>query len=281
MQQVPATNTGRQVTSYTPNTPEVLRSDIIVPYVVIAQAPSEAVKQRKAQMGDILRSTNLELLGGPEQPLDIVFLGYPKSNWIIEQKEGARFAYRRTEPRNAANETLPWNYIGDKDGNEVPQGTPGASEWRRVKQFLVFAILPRDIEAFEAEMKKVEAGDMPDPSKALTPVLISFRSTSFTAGKEVATFYTQARSMGQPMYLYKLKIGGVLAKNGDDSWYEWVVDRSKPVGVAKEHRPIIQEWVNILDQGTQLAVHEDGENQSDIPVGTTSDSIRATARDVC
>jgi len=262
---------------------QVLRSDILVPYVVLAQASSESVKERKAQMGDIIRSTNFEKLGDPDKGIEVIFLHNPKTNWIVEQKEGNRYAFRRIEPRTAANETAEWNFWGDKDGNELPPGTPGGSEWRRVKQLMAFAILPQDIAAYEEEMKKVEQGELPDPSKALTPVIVSFRASSYKAGKEVATFFTQAKSMRVPIHRYKLKLSCTLEKNDDGSFYVWNVDRAKPIAVPKEQLEVVQEWAQIINAGNaNLQVHDEGasENYGNMSQDTPKASESARA-EVC
>lgn len=260
---------------------QVLRSDILVPYVVLAQSTSDAVKERKTEMGNIIRSTSLEKLGDPDQGLEVIFLHNPKTNWIIEQKEGNRFKYRRTEPRNASNETAEWSFWADKDGNELPAGDVRGSEWRRVKQLMVFAILPKDIEVFEAEMKKIEEGGLPDPSKALTPVIFSFRSSSYKAGKEVATFFTQAKSMRVPIYRYKVKVGCWLDKNDEGSFYVWEVDRSKPVAVPKEQMPVVQEWADMINAGAQLATHDEAESETYSNPQEKRTTAAANASEVC
>lgn len=230
------------------NHAQVLRTDILVPYVVIAQAMSESVQERKAQMGDIVKSTNFEKLGDPDHPLEVIYLHYPKSNWVIEQKPkgGGRFEYRKTIPRDASNELLPWTFWADDDGNECQPTDKGASEWRRTKQLLVFAILPRDIEAAQAEMAKVEKGELPDPNKALTPVLLSFRSTSYKAGKEVCTFFTQAASMKVPIWKYTLPLGCTFEQNDEGKFYTWKVDRNKTKAVPKDQLVFVEEWVGML-----------------------------------
>ncbi len=257
----------------------IIRSDMIVPYIVIGQSTSDPVVERKVQLGDIYRSTNLEKLGGPDSAVEAVFLHNPKTNWIIEEKpKGAtRFEYRRTEPRTASNETLPWSFWSD-GSSEVAfkdaQGAavacpPGFTEWRRVKQFSVFAVLPADIEAAEKEMAKIDQGELPDPTKALTPVVFSFRSTSYYAGREVATFFTQAQSMRVPIHKYKLALTCKLEKNDQGTFYVWVVDRTKAKAVPKTQIAMVDEWASIVNQGAvNLQVHEEGEkHQSEAPVG--------------
>lgn len=268
---------------------EVMRSDIIVPYVVLAQGQSESVQERKAQLGDIIRSTNFEKLGDPDKPIDVVFLHYPKTQWIIENKPvGAqRYQYVRTEPRNATNETDTWNFFADleghtfdpKDKSKEPklyqEGDKNVIPWRRVKQFLVFGILPKDMEEFEKEMAKAEKGEMPDITKALTPVLFSFRSTSYKAGKEICTFFTKAAAMKVPAWKYSVPLVDYLEKNDDGSFYVWKTDQNKIKPVKKEFLPIIENWVDIV-MGGQLKAHDEGEAQTYAnPQEKTVDKARA------
>lgn len=171
----------------------------------------------------------------------------------------------RTEERNAGNETLPWSFFVDKDGKEVPQGTVGAIEARRVKQLLVFALLPQDLLNFEAELKKAEdAGELPDPSKAVTPVVLSFRSTSYKAGKEVATFFTQCSDVRVPMHKYQVKLSCKLETKDQDSFYVWTVDRSKPKAVDKAVLGTVENWAKLVNSKAvnDLAVDAEGDEDT-------------------
>lgn len=262
----------------------VLASDLIVPYVVIGQGLSEAVVEKEVQMGDIYRTTNREVLGNPDEPIDIIFLHKPKEDWVLEEKpKGAsKFEFRRIEPRYAGNETLPWSFWADEDGNEVPAGTKGATEWRRVKRLVAFAILPKDIEAALVEMEKAAKGDLPDPSKALTPVVVSFRSMSYKAGREVSTFFSSTKSMNVPIWRYMLKAGTKLDQNDQGAFYVWTIDRRKPQGVPKELLPMVETWVNMLNKGVALNVHEEGETSESGQMGaTTKEDLERVATEVC
>lgn len=231
--------------------PEVLASDMVVPYVVIAQGTSDSVKERKAQLGDIVRSTTLEKLGDPDKALEVIFLGPPSTGWVIEEKpkNGNRFEYRGAEPRNAANENLPWSWWGDEDGNEVPVGTKGATEWRRVKILKAFALLAADVASAKEEMKKIEAGDLPDPDKALTPVVISFRSSSYRAGKDLVTFFSKAKSLGAAVFRYIVKLSVTYETSGENSYYVWKMDTVKPKAVTKDDLPQVENWAAIVGRG--------------------------------
>lgn len=226
---------------------EVLRSDIILPYLTVAQAMSEAVAERKAQIGDIIRTTDRVKYGDPDKPVDIIFLGAPATKWIYENKNNSeKWKFHHIEARTASNEVLPWYFFADEDGNELPENDKRAIPWRRVKQLLAFAILPEDIAAAEAEMKKLDEGGLPDPSKALTPLAVSFRSTSYNAGKDVSTLFTQAKSMRTPIWRYQVQICCKQEKNDDGTFYVWTVDRAKPTAVKAEFLDQVKFWAEML-----------------------------------
>jgi hypothetical protein len=257
---------------------EVIASDMVVPYVLLVQPPSEAATQGKAAVGDIIRSTTFEKLGGPQKPIEVIFLHYPKAEWIIEEKpKGAgRFEYRRAEARNAANEVQAWSWFSDEeDGrHEVPEGTKNATEWRRVKVLRVFAVLKGDIDAANAEMKKAEAGELPDPNKALTPIIMSFRSTSYKAGKDICTFVEKAASFRMNPWRYIVPLTCHVEQNDQGTFYVWDVDAKNAKGVSKEDIPMVENWGKVINSGAVLKTDDQGVEDAS-PVSGVSDEAKA------
>lgn len=267
--------------NYIEQMPEVLKSDIIVPFMSLGQGQSEAVQQRKVQLGDIYKSTNPTKMGDPDHPIDAIFLHYPKADWVLEQKGKAKFEFRKTEARTASNETFPWSFWADDDGNEMEPGAKGATEWRRVKRLTVFAILPADIAAAQAEIDKASKGELPDPSKALTPVVFSFRSTGYKTGKEVGTFFTQAQSMKTPVWRYQIPMFPVLEQNDEGSFYVWKTDRTKAKGVAPEHLAMVSEWAALINQGAaNITTDEAHADDGFRDVGPSREVNKKAAREV-
>jgi len=251
-----------EITEYNDQDPEVLRSDIIIPYLTIQQGMSDFVQARKAQLGDICKSTDPTKLGDPENPVMAIFLHCPKADWALEQKKdkNAKYKFKKTMERNGLNENLPWNYWSDDTGLvDMPVGAVGATEWRRVKRLSVFAILEGDMVAEKIEKAKLETGDLPDPSKALTPVIISFRVMSYNAGKEISTFYTQSKSMGVNIWRYKMPLGASFESNADNSYYVWAPDRTKARAVSKDDLATVQTWAQIIGSSKGIKVDESGE----------------------
>lgn len=257
----------------------ILKSDLVVPYLSQGQGLSDMVTAKKVQLGDIYRSTTGEILGNPEKPVEVILLAPLKPEWVYQRRGKSKFEFHHVEPRNAANETLPWLFFADEDGTPMEQGQKGAIEWKRVKRLSTFALLPTDIEAFKAEMKKVEEGELPDPNKALMPVALSFLITSYKAGKALANFVTKCATFKVPMWKYSVTLGNTAETNDEGTFYVWKTDgTSKPVD--KGHLPFVEDWINQLGSGVSLNVHEDAEGSVDM--GTTGPrEVNPNAKNVC
>lgn len=266
--------------NYVEEMPEVLKTDIVVPYMSLGQGMSEAVTERAVQLGDIYKSTQKQKMGDPDHPIEAIFLHYPKADWVIEKKGKSKFEFVRSEPRTASNETLPWSFWADEDGNETEPGVKGSIEHRRVKRMTVFAILPADIAAAALEMAKAAKGELPDPSKALTPVVFSFRSSGYKTGKEVGTFYTQAQSMKVPVWRYQIPMFPVLEQNDEGSFYVWKTDRTKAKGVSAEHLPMVSEWAALINQGAANVMVDEGGDDGFSAAAEPREVNKKAARDI-
>lgn len=262
---VPITSGHLTATENPPTMVGLVPTDIIIPKVLLMQGMSDFVMTRKAQLGDIVRSTNVEKLGDPEHPFAFIPLSQPESQWVIEVKPPGsdKFKYVRQMKRDSTNSGLDWTFHADKDGNEVPAGTPNSLPGKRVQRLSFFALLPGDVAADQAERAKADRGELPDFSKALTPVLIGMRSFSFPAGKEVVTFFSQAASFKQPAWKYTLQVGCKVKTNEKGTFWHFTVDRSKPQPVAKELLPQVEYWAQIVKNAAgKLQVDESQDEEA-------------------
>ncbi len=266
---VQETNKGLAVVDPLAPTQEIMASDIIIPKLLLMQGLSEFVNERKAQQGDMVRSTTAEVVGGPEKPVDFIPLKMT-SDWIIQEKQGQKFEYRGTIARNAGNETLPWTFYKTPTGQEVVEPTANTIEWRRMKVLNVYALLPQDIQAYQDEMKKLaDTGEMPDLNKTLLPIVLSFRSTSFNAGKSVATFFAQLRDASRynpsvKPYHYALTLECSADKNDKGSFYVFQVS-----GKTKKVDP------KLVDEAARW--YDTLSNLSSIKIDTTDEDEAAPA----
>jgi hypothetical protein len=243
---------------------EILKSDIVVPKVLLMQGLSEAVSKRhkspdgaNIQQGDIIRSTTLEVVGGPDDAVEFIPLTYT-NHWRVEEEINGKYEYRGLEPRTAKNEDLPWKF--EKDG----------AQWRRVKVLNVFALLPQDLAAFQDEIKRAQAeNDIPDLNKVLLPVVISFRSTSYNAGKAVVTHFAKAASMakyGAVPYGHTMKLSCKQEENDKGIFY--VFDVAPGRKCSKEEVGEAKDWYARLASGpVKIDESDEGIEEGAAPSG--------------
>jgi hypothetical protein len=266
--QVPATTQGSSVPAIGgPRPASFLAADVIVPRLLLMQGTSEFIRDRVkspdgtlVNIGDVVKSTTFDIIAGPEKMADFIPLSGPATGWRVEKRAvGAqRWEFHAREARTALNDGLPWKFTADKDGKLLAEGAPSSHEWRRLKTLSLFALLPQDIAASREEMAKAQAGELPDLSKALSPVMIEFRSTSFQAGKEVATFFSQVEQFKATAWKYTLKLGCFMDKNDQGTFYVFKVDRNKPTPVDKSYLSDVEFWANIVSaNGASLKVDEE------------------------
>jgi hypothetical protein len=199
----------------------------------------------------MVRSTTAEKLGGPDQPVQFIPLKMT-TEWILAERVGKNFEYRKTEPRNAGNENLPWEF------------KQNGADWKRTKVINVYALLPQDILNFQTEIKRLaETGEMPDLNKTLLPVVISFRSTSYNAGKSVATFFSKIAEMSQygvaKPYGYTMSLSCYQDKNDDGTYYVFEAGDTK--ALDKALLPEAERWFNTLNAMQTIRVDDTDEEK--------------------
>lgn len=255
---VPAT----QAPSQSPET--VLKSDVVIPKLLLMQALSDLVVEKKAVAGDFVRSLTAEKLGDDKSPVKIIPLTFQNLWMLAEDTTGkGNYEFRGYEPRTVLNEALEWDYVQN------------GAKWRRTKVMNLFALLPADIEAQAAELKKFEeTGEMPDLDKVLLPVVISFRNTSFKAGKEVVTLFAKAESLSRqigkpvPVFGQTLQLGCYLDKNDKGSFY---VLETKPAGKTEDgYKEIAASWYNTLTQMGAAVVIDESDLKEEVSVSNAS-----------
>jgi hypothetical protein len=236
-------------------------SDILIPKVLLMQALSDFVSEGKAANGDIVNSITGKVLGNKDKPLEFIPLTFFNS-WINSEKIGNKFEYRGMEPRTPKNDDLPWEY--EKDG----------TTWKRVKAINVYALLASDV---EAEMKDLEeaskSNTMPDPDKAVLPVLISFRSTSLKAGQRITTHFEKVKNYAergfnvQP-YVSTFKLG--CHRETNDLGTFFIFDVMEGGKTKAEFLKSAEYWRNMIVKG-KTKIDESDEIKASAEVVVDSD----------
>lgn len=260
---------------------EVVAKDVLIPRLILMQGISPLVSARKAQIGDMVRSTTGEKLGDPEHSIPIVPL-MMQSVWVEYEKVPGinQPQWRGMYPRGitqrsdtgqalATNADLPWDFKG-----------PTGQVMMRKQGIILFALVPSDIAANEAEIKKaIESGEAPDLSKGIMPVVITMQGTSFKfGGKQIATFFNNIKKTNADMagklvvkpWDYVMDLGAREEKKGTNAWYVNTFDAPKAlhkVFTDKAVRQSILEkaqyWAQSLGAGAvQIDGGEDAEDES-------------------
>lgn len=194
-------------------------SDIIIPKLVVLQSTSKLVSSEKAQFGDIANTVTGEILGTAREKdkKPVRFIPFKEEKtWTIFEVIGSKPEFRGTEPRTALNNDLPREY------------EKGGKKFKRYQTLSYFILLVEDL----------EKSDMP------LPYVVSFRSTSFKAGRVLSTHFLMCKAALQrgkvvPPPATVFELSGTKTSNDKGTFYIMDV---KDVGVAKP------EWVGISAQ---------------------------------
>lgn len=136
---------------------EFTSNDLLISKVLPMQAMSKKVLDDKAAFGELRDSVTNELLGSTQKPMEFIPVNVKKI-WIEnEVQPDGKLKYLSTYPMTAANESLPWQE--EVNGRKIT----------RTGVYNAFVLLPRDIKT------------------GALPKIVSFRSTSFKAGKKLVT----------------------------------------------------------------------------------------------
>lgn len=247
------------------NSGEVVASDVLIPRLLLMQGISPLVTSRKAQIGDIVRSTTGEKVGNPDKSVDIIPLKMVNS-WINFEDTGqGQPAFRGMEHRGKdhngqTNEDLPWEYKGEE----------GQDMFRR-KAITLYALIPADVEAYNREIERaVAVGEAPDLNKTLLPVVLTFQSTSFKyAGKKCASFFNDVRTnaiklqgrMTIAPFQYVLTLKCREEKKGTNAWYVYDFEAPKMLKDAAI-RAEAAKWAQVLAAGN-VKTDDSGEIDED------------------
>lgn len=200
----PVQNTALAVLPPAQGGEDIDSSDVILPAVYLMQKMSEWVGDELAKAGQFVKSINKAVIGGRGTAVELVPLSFNKS-FRIAEAVGNKWV--RNEPWDPAK-SQEWEF--EEEGKSL----------KRVKCINVYALLMPEVVA-EAKEKELVAksGEMFDLEKALTPVLISFRSSSFKAGKVLTDHFAKAQQYKAEPYVLKFKLDSHEDSNDDGDFY--------------------------------------------------------------
>jgi hypothetical protein len=203
---------------------EIVTKDLQIPRILLSQATSDRVKERKCLSGDYVLTQGDRVLAKQGEPLKIIPIKM-RSTWVNYDMTTKRGEFKGIEARTNSNSNLPWTYTNE-------DGTP----MKRVQCVEVYGLLPDQILAFAKTVKAAEeSGEIPDLSLIPTPVGIGFQSTSFKyAGKAVSQFFDQVRSAqihfkNVRPFSYVLTFKAIEDSADDDTWLVSTLEKQEQV----------------------------------------------------
>lgn len=226
-------------------------ADILIPRLLLMQGLSKQVSSGKAALGDILRSTSGEVLAAKTKSLDVIPLTTFKT-WVLEEfvaapKGGGKWEFRGIVPMTGENKDAPLEW---KESDK---------EWRRSRSLNFYVLLPEDIKKEVAARKAAAKGDMIDPDDALLPVLLSFRRSSYQAGRELATHFKKAEHFGVPPASSVFSLGSEVKTNDLGTFHIFKLAKARKS--TQEELTVARSWYTTL-QKARVAVHDEGEEDA-------------------
>ena len=209
---------------------EVCASDIKIPLALLMQKMSVMVDEEKAKAGEIRGSLEGNLLGGVDKSFTFVPLQI-QNVWV--EKIPATKKFVSVYPRTRLNEKQDLTYTNEQ-GEEVV----------RTKQIDVFCM---DL----AELNSGEA----------LPYKLSFKVTSYDAGKTMITLATKLMMFGKPLYNYVFKVSTIKKENDKGTFYVFDLAQDKtPEGKSVYSSPsthqLCQYWASQVGSGKVVAHDE-------------------------
>ena len=160
--------------------------DLVLPKLLLMQGLSRFVAEAKAVMGEIRDSLEGKRLGDRETPVEIIPFASFKT-WIIFKKSKGKdtLDYAGTFPVNAENAT--WEREATEKNGDL------------LKRFMVinyYVLLPDEIAKGEA-----------------FPYVVSFRSTSYIAGRKLETHKVKYAAIKRPICWKTFQLSSVYTEN--------------------------------------------------------------------
>ena len=209
---------------------EVCASDIKIPLALLMQKMSVMVDEEKAKAGEIRGSLEGNLLGGVDKEFFFVPLQI-QNVWV--EKIPATKKFVGVYPRTRLNEKQDLTYLNEQ-GEEVV----------RTKQIDVFCM---DL----AELNSGEA----------LPYKLSFKVTSYDAGKTMITLATKLMMFGKPLYNYVFKVSTIKKENDKGTFYVFDLAQDKTtdgksVYSSPSTHQLCQYWASQVGSGKVVAHDE-------------------------
>lgn len=199
--------------------------DIIIPKVLLMQSISQLVDADKAKAGDFVHSLDEVVIGSKENdPVEFIVFGMYKT---ITTYENDKYAATQSWSKELADK--PWEEM--IDGVKVNRNTA----------MNYYVIRTADVE-----------------NMAVFPMVISFKRTSFKAGKKLATKLAMLGEFGAETYEKTFKL--VAKQEEGDKGKYYVMDVSDGRKTSDVEKDAVTRWKKRLNTSS-ATVHEENSEE--------------------
>lgn len=189
--------------------------DFLIPKLLLMQSTSQAVKDEKARAGEIRGSIDMNKLAEKEGSLEIIPFSVYKT-WVTLKKKGNEFVGQVPyTPQNAL-----------RPREEILNG----EELVHYETLNYYCLLPTEI-----------------ASGMFLPYVVSFRSTSYMAGKTLETHRARLQEFGKPLPFKTFKLGVQPKKNEHGSFHVFTIAESRDT--TEEELEAVSNWHAIVKKG--------------------------------
>lgn len=197
--------------------------DIIIPKILCMQGQSKLVGDGDAKVGDLVDSLSSTVIGGVDKPIKFIPF-YMTKTFVVSEYNGSRYVFHHIEDCNPQNENQAWEQVID------------GKKMKFEKSFNFYVLLEEDTSL---------------------PYVISFKSTSSKAGRELMTqMYVKNRAAGKAPPA-KVMALNVTKESKDGSSYA-VLKTSVAGDTPMEIMLAARDWFKTINAG---GVKEHDENQ--------------------
>jgi hypothetical protein len=187
------------------------RSDVIIPRILLMQGMSELVSSGEFKMGDLVNMLTNEKLGDLKTPLEVIpVAALPKTVVVSERApKKQRFDYVKTQTQTEflrdkyGEEALAKNSEDDLMKRTQLEETQEDGMIHRYDKCLNFYVL------LASDVAKDEA----------FPLVVTFRRTSYAAGKQLATHFIKQAMLRQAPHSKTLKLAPTTDTNEEGVTY--------------------------------------------------------------
>ena len=196
----------------------IATNDLIIPKLLLMQPVSSLVADKKAAPGDIVNSLEGKVVGNEKEALEVIPYKCVKT-WVRFQDMG------RGKPRFVSQDP-----VTETDAVRPRQEEINGEIFTNFETINYYCLRPSEVEAGE-----------------FLPYVISFRSTSYKAGKTLETFRAKFQDYGKPICIKTFKIGSRQEENDQGRYYTFTVEQGRDTTV--EEMAQIKPWFDRVTQG--------------------------------